>query len=45
MAKKNNLKLDGIRVVVFDFMNYLKIKMLESGEMKKHLWTKSTVLF
>lgn len=28
-----------------DFMNYLKIKMLESGEMKKHLWTKSTVLF
>lgn len=28
-----------------DYMNYLKIKMLESGEMKKHLWTKSTVFF
>ena len=28
-----------------DYMNYLKTKMLESGEMKKHLWTKSTVLF
>ena len=28
-----------------DYMNYLKTKMLETGEMKKHLWTKSTVLF
>lgn len=28
-----------------DYMNFLKIKMLESGEMKKHLWTKSTILF
>ena len=28
-----------------DYMNYLKEQMLESGEMKKHLWTKSTVLF
>lgn len=28
-----------------DYMNYLKETMLESGKMKKHLWTKSTVLF
>lgn len=28
-----------------DYMNSLKNKMLEIGEMKKHLWTKSTVLF
>ena len=28
-----------------DYMNYLKTQMLKSGEMKKHLWTKSTVLF
>ena len=28
-----------------DYMNQLRDKMLESGEMKKHLWTKSTVLF
>ena len=28
-----------------DCMNDLRDKMLESGEMKKHLWTKSTVLF
>lgn len=28
-----------------DYMNFLKTKMLESGEMKKHLWTKTTVLF
>lgn len=28
-----------------DYMNFLKNKMLKSGEMKKHLWTKSTVLF
>ena len=28
-----------------DFMNDLRDKMLESGEMKQHLWTKSTVLF
>ena len=28
-----------------DYMNFLKIKMLESGEMKKHLWTKQTILF
>ncbi len=28
-----------------DYMNYLRDQMLESGEMKKHLWTKSTVLF
>lgn len=29
----------------FDYMNNLRDKMLQSGEMKKHLWTKSTVLF
>lgn len=28
-----------------EYMNFLKIKMLESGEMKKHLWTKETILF
>ena len=28
-----------------DYMNFLKIKMLKSGKMKKHLWTKQTVLF
>ncbi|MDO5475112.1 MAG: hypothetical protein Q4F61_01865 [Candidatus Saccharibacteria bacterium] len=28
-----------------DYMNYLKTQMLKSGEMKKHPWTKSTVLF
>ena len=28
-----------------DYMNFLKEKMIESGEMKKHLWTKSTPLF
>lgn len=28
-----------------DYMNFLKTKMLESGEMKKHLWTKTTPLF
>ena len=28
-----------------DYMNDLRDKMLESGEMKQHLWTKSTVLF
>ncbi len=28
-----------------DYMNSLKDQMLESGEMKKHLWTKTTVLF
>lgn len=28
-----------------DFMNFLKSKMLDSGEMKKHLWTKTTLLF
>lgn len=27
-----------------DYMNYLKETMLKSGEMKKHLWTKQTVL-
>lgn len=29
----------------FDYMIFLKYKMLKSGEMKKHLWTKQTVLF
>ncbi len=29
----------------FDYMNFLKCKMLKSGEMKKHLWTKQTILF
>ena len=28
-----------------DVMNKLRDKMLKSGEMKKHLWTKETVLF
>ncbi len=28
-----------------DHMNHLKNEMLKSGKMKKHLWTKSTVLF
>ncbi|MBQ3353370.1 hypothetical protein IJI29_02395 [Candidatus Saccharibacteria bacterium] len=28
-----------------DYMNNLRDKMLDSGEMKKHLWTKSPVLF
>lgn len=28
-----------------DYMNKLRDEMLESGEMKKHLWTKETVLF
>ena len=28
-----------------DYMNYLKDTMLKSGKMKKHLWTKQTVLF
>ena len=28
-----------------DYMNYLKEKMIKSGEMKKHLWTKTTILF
>ena len=28
-----------------DYMNFLKISMLKSGEMKKHLWTKTTPLF
>lgn len=28
-----------------DAMLELKKQMLESGEMKKHLWTKETVLF
>ncbi len=28
-----------------DYMNSLKNKMLKTGKMKKHLWTKSTVLF
>lgn len=28
-----------------DYMNYLKDEMLKSGKMKKHLWTKTTVLF
>lgn len=28
-----------------DYMNFLKEKMIESGEMKKHLWTKETPLF
>lgn len=28
-----------------EYMNFLKTKMLESGEMKKHLWTKETILF
>lgn len=28
-----------------DHMNNLKNEMLESGKMKKHLWTKSTILF
>ena len=28
-----------------DYMNFLKEKMIESGEMKKHLWTKTTILF
>lgn len=28
-----------------DYMNFLKCKMLKSGEMKKHLWTKTTLLF
>lgn len=28
-----------------DYMNFLKIKMLKSGKMKKHLWTKTTPLF
>ncbi len=28
-----------------DYMNYLKETMLKSGKMKKHLWTKQTVLF
>ncbi|MBQ3280046.1 hypothetical protein IJG92_00025 [Candidatus Saccharibacteria bacterium] len=28
-----------------DYMNFLKEKMIESGEMKKHLWTKETILF
>lgn len=28
-----------------DYMMRLKDEMLASGEMKKHLWTKETVLF
>lgn len=28
-----------------DYMNFLKCEMLKSGEMKRHLWTKQTVLF
>lgn len=28
-----------------DYMNFLKSQMLKSGEMKKHLWTKTTALF
>lgn len=28
-----------------DAMNKLRDEMLESGEMKRHLWTKETVLF
>jgi hypothetical protein len=28
-----------------DYMNNLRDEMLESGVMKKHLWTKETVLF
>ena len=28
-----------------DYMNYLKDTMLKSGKMKKHLWTKTTILF
>ena len=28
-----------------DYMMKLKDEMLKSGEMKKHLWTKETVLF
>ncbi len=28
-----------------DYMNTLRDEMLKSGEMKKHLWTKETVLF
>lgn len=28
-----------------DYMNFLKEKMIGSGEMKKHLWTKTTILF
>lgn len=28
-----------------DYMNFLKIQMIKSGEMKKHLWTKTTQLF
>ncbi len=28
-----------------DYMNFIKCKMLKSGEMKKHLWTKQTILF
>lgn len=28
-----------------DYMNYLKEKMIKSGEMKKYLWTKTTILF
>lgn len=28
-----------------DYMNYLRDKMLKSGKMKKHLWTKTTILF
>lgn len=28
-----------------DYMNTLMNQMLESGEMKKHLWTKTTPLF
>lgn len=28
-----------------DFMNNLRDEMLKSGEMKKHLWTKETILF
>ena len=28
-----------------DYMNSLKEQMLKTGKMKKHLWTKSTVLF
>ncbi len=28
-----------------DCMNFLKEKMIESGKMKKHLWTKTTPLF
>lgn len=27
------------------YMNSLRDEMLKSGEMKKHLWTKETVLF